>query len=347
MADIPILVIYHKNCHDGCVAAFTVWKYYTERSTADNKLIEFIQIQPGSEAPNTSGKIVYILDVIFSKKELLQMIEDSISLLIIDHHDTSEEILLSIPENCKIFDKTECASTLTWQHFYPEKPLPLLYEYIRSRDLFLNDRECINEFHIAFDIGIRNSNNDFEFEKIIQYCDDSQIYGLINVGKILNGYQKSLVSKSVRNVSFYPIRLKSGKLCIVGYINTSLLASDIASSCLETYPFLDFCASFYIDVSNSLTQFQLRSTDDREDVSVIARDHGGGGQRNAAGFRVYNTNCRLNYEHLNPAPLLCLYNNKEFRVNNMLKNIFTDEYEKLLRDKFSNKTLKISLEFSN
>ena len=346
MAEIPILVIYHKNCHDGCVAAFTVWKFYRERSPQHERLIEFIQVQPGTEAPNTTGKIVYILDVIFSKRELLQMIEESISLLVIDHHDTSEEILDSIPENCKIYDKTECASTLTWSNFYPETPVPLLYEYIKSRDLFLNDREFINEFHIAFDIAIRNANCEFEFDKILPYCDNTQIYGLINIGKILNGYQKTLVAKTVRNLSFFPIRLKTGKLVIVGYINASLLASDIAAACLETYPFLDFCASFYVDTANSLTQFQLRSTDEREDVSIIARDHGGGGQRNSAGVRIYNTSCRLNYEHLNPTPLLSLYNNKEFRLNTHLKNIFTDEYEKLLRDKFPNTTLKIALEFN-
>lgn len=343
MAEIPIVVIYHKNCHDGLVSAFTVWKYYKEKLLNTEPNIEFIQIQPGANTPNTSGKIVYILDVIFPKESLLRMIEDSISLLIIDHHDTAEEILSSIPDNCKIFDKQECASTLTWQNFYPDLAMPLLYDYIKSRDLFLNDREFINEFHIAFDIAVRDANNEFNFERIIPYLDDNSITGLINIGKVLTGYQQSLILKATKNISFAPIKLNSGKLCIVGYINATLLASDIAAACLDQYSFIDFCACFYIDSSASVTQFQLRSRDDREDVSVIARDHGGGGQRNAAGMRLYNTSCRLQYEHLNPLPLLCLYNNQELKLNNYIRSIFDEDYEKLLRTKFPDKTLKISL----
>ncbi len=347
MGDIPILVVYHKNCHDGLLAAFTVWKFYKERlNTIDSNMepaIEFIQVQPGTEAPNTSGKIVYILDVIFSKEALLKMIEDAISILIIDHHETSEEILSQIPDTCKIFDKTECAATLTWQNFYPEISPPLLYYYVKSRDLFLKDREFVNEFHMAFDIAIRDTSNEFNFQRVLPYLDDTSISGLINIGKVLNGYQQSLILKAIKNISFSVIKLTSGKLCIVGYINSTLLSNDIAAACLEEYPFIDFCACFYIDPSNSITQFQLRSTDEREDVSIIAREHGGGGHRNAAGMRLYNTECKLQYEHCNPTPLLCLYNNQELKLNGYIRSIFTEDYEKLLKIKFPEKTLKITL----
>ena len=345
MSEADIVVIYHGgNCHDGFLSAYTVWKYYNEQTLNMTKpKIEFFPAQHNSQPPDVSGKKVYLLDMIFPLDILNMLIEESASLLIIDHHNTSESVLNKISDVYKIFDVSECCATLTWEHFYPDKNLPLLYEYVRSRDLFLNDREYIEEFDISWDLTIRNSDGQFDFSLISPYLQNGEVPKLLSLGCILNRHQRNLISKVIRNISFCPLKLSTGKLVITGYINTSMLANDIGSECLKEYPFLDFCACFYVDSINGLTQFQLRSTDDREDVSVIAKEHGGGGHRNSAGARIYNTQCKLSYEHLNPLPLICLYNDKELKVSNSYATLLTPEYRELLKTKFPNRALKISL----
>ncbi len=59
------------------------------------------------------------------------------------------------------------------------------------------------------------------------------------------------------------------------------MASDAGHILAAGAPF----AAIYIDTPSG-RQFSLRSTDESLDVSEIARAYGGGGHRNAAGFRV-------------------------------------------------------------
>jgi len=61
-------------------------------------------------------------------------------------------------------------------------------------------------------------------------------------------------------------------------------ASDLAHEMLKAYPQAPF-AAVVVDAYGGRT-YSLRSEDGRRDVSEVARSFGGGGHRNAAGFRV-------------------------------------------------------------
>ena len=338
-----IEIYYHRDCPDGHVAAFTLWLNLQDNGAYATN---YHPIQYGYRPPDVTGKIVYILDISFPAHIIETMIEQSEALLIIDHHETAIEQLKSIPEKNKIFDITECGSTLTWKYLYHDKPLPLLYRYIKSRDLWSYDMENTTAFTLAFNLAIKD-NDKYSFELTKKYLDDSEVLGLINVGKILEPYHNDLVESSLSKVCFCPLKYND-KVLIVAYVNTVVsLASDVGNRCMRKYPFVDFCACFYIDIGHEITRFQLRSRDGCQNVSVIAKEHGGGGHRNAAGCSVKGLTSKLNYTHMNSWPLWCIYSDRKFKVKSEhISEILTEEYLQLLQRRFPGKTLNISLDLA-
>jgi nanoRNase/pAp phosphatase (c-di-AMP/oligoRNAs hydrolase) len=62
------------------------------------------------------------------------------------------------------------------------------------------------------------------------------------------------------------------------------LSSEACHQLLQDNPQAAFSACYWDTVTHRI--FSLRSSDDRQDVSEIAKVYGGGGHRNSAGFRV-------------------------------------------------------------
>ena len=103
---------------------------------------------------------------------------------------------------------------------------------------------------------------------------------------------------------------------------------------IEIYPFVDLFAAYYIDGSTQQTQICLRSTDDRVDALWIAKQFGGGGHRNSASLRVNNLTCRLNFEHLDPLPFICMFKRKTYRARWDNLGLLNVDYMNLLKTKF-------------
>jgi nanoRNase/pAp phosphatase (c-di-AMP/oligoRNAs hydrolase) len=66
----------------------------------------------------------------------------------------------------------------------------------------------------------------------------------------------------------------------VRVVNATVLFSEIAGELAEDSPF----GACYFDRHDGKRQWSLRSRDGGVDVSEIAKAHGGGGHKNAAGF---------------------------------------------------------------
>ena len=334
----PVIVIYHGNCHDSHVAAFTLWLQLGDDAT-------YYPTLSGKNPPDVRDKIVFILGIAYPYNIINQMIKDSKALLIIDNHKTYDEDLSLIPEKYKIFDKNECSSSLTWKYVYPNKLMPALYKYIRSRELWTKDMPNTDDFDSAFDLAIRDENGRFAFDMTKRYLDDNEITGLLAVGKIVNTYRSSIIEKIVSKAAFCPVYLKNGDLVVIAYINTPLLESDIGARCMEEFPFVDFCACYVVDSVKQVTSFSLRSTNKHIDVETIAKDHGGTGLRNASTCVIDEVCCRLNYKHLDPLPLFCVFNDRTLMIDHI--GILTEDYIKLIKRKFPGKSLSINLKIED
>ena len=70
-ADKPILVIYHKNCHDGFACAYLLTKYFG----ADN--VKLHAAAHGDEPPDCTGHATYLVDFTYSNEQMLKMQDDA------------------------------------------------------------------------------------------------------------------------------------------------------------------------------------------------------------------------------------------------------------------------------
>ena len=155
---------------------------------------------------------------------------------------------------------------MAWQFFHTSPP-PELIRYIQDRDLWTRSLPGSDEFTVA----LQSYPQDFAV------WDKLTVPQLIEEGRHIHRYYRGRVEDA---------KAKAFRAEIGGYIvpvvNASgWLASDVAGELSEGEPF----AALYYD-EGEWRNYSLRSRGDGIDVSEIARRYGGGGHRNAAGFRI-------------------------------------------------------------
>lgn len=272
-------VIYHHPCTDGFGSAFVAWKYFSTRFP--NRTVIYYPAAIGAAPPNdVIGKNVLICDYSYRKPQLLELLGKVKKLLILDHHKSAQKELADLPEHYRVFDMHHSGAWLTWKFFFPDQPVPRLIEYIQDRDLWTNQLPHIQEFAAWFWL------QPFEFKVYDEYLDATKLERMITTRGAsfieLNNYyiKQALESMAIRFTKL------NGKFYLVGYINSSVLKSDLGNRIVTEFPHLDFAAVYTIDDQAGTTRFSLRSTDNQADVSEIATHLSGGGHRNAAGVVV-------------------------------------------------------------
>lgn len=291
------LCIYHGNCADGFGAAWVVRK-------ALGSDVEFHAASYGQQPPDVAGKNVIIVDFSYPYKTLVEIADQAASVLILDHHKTAQEDLKGVfaaGENyeqfnreCKAeclicnaphigqnFDMTRSGAGLTWDFFFPGQPRPPLINHIEDRDLWLFKLEGTRE--IMADLF--SYPQDFAtWDRL--FADEINWIRLDGVA-INRQHQKTVTDL----VSITKRRMLIGGHDVPVANLPHMFASDAGQLMAEGELF----AGSYFDTPDGRT-FSLRSTDAGMDVSEIAKQYGGGGHRNAAGFRV-----SFNHMLANPA----------------------------------------------
>lgn len=258
------ICIYHGNCADGFGAAWVVRKALGE--------IEFYAATYQEPPPDVTGQDVVMVDFSYKRPALLGMAEKANSVVIIDHHKTAAEDLVDLPSNVTAtFDMSHSGAMLTWEHFFPGQAPPPLLLHIEDRDLWRfalpNTRQiqaCVFSFQYDFQVWDRLMQTDVASlvsdGAAIERKHFKDIYELLGVTKremVIAGYQVP-----VANLPY-------------------VFSSDAGHEMAKGRPF----AACYWDTPDGRV-FSLRSTDDGIDVSAVAKLYGGGGHRNAAGFKV-------------------------------------------------------------
>jgi oligoribonuclease NrnB/cAMP/cGMP phosphodiesterase (DHH superfamily) len=140
-------IIYHQSkpdrpeekgtdCPDGILAAWVAWKAHPDATiwgwAYNTPAPDFFQ--PGDE--------VFIVDFSFAIPTVLEWEQQGVKVTLIDHHETAAkafEEFQNIEKQVKLdfrFDMAECGCTLAWKEFFPDKPLPLMLQYARERDIW-------------------------------------------------------------------------------------------------------------------------------------------------------------------------------------------------------------------
>lgn len=282
------LCIYHGHCDDGFAAAWCVRKALG----ADN--VEFYPGVYQKEPPPHEGRDVIFVDFSYKRAVLERMADQANSILILDHHKTAAEDLADLGKPpawpvweiaafdgtfsrslrmVALFDMTRSGAAIAWDYFIGGAR-PDFIEYVQDRDLWLKMLPFGDEFTIA----LRSYPQEFEkWDSLVE----SGAAALIQQGHGIQRYYRLRVEELKRNA--YPARFAcTSSLCYVA--NAPYFAASEVAGELCQREGAEFGAC-YFEAEGGRYQYSLRSRGDF-DVSAIAREYGGGGHRNAAGFSV-------------------------------------------------------------
>lgn len=273
------LCIYHANCADGFGAAWVV------RQALGAENVEFHAGHYGTPAPDVEGRDVIIVDFSYPYELLVLLGHQARSILIIDHHKTAAEALARLqpaPANFRewaistqrvgtVFDMERSGAGLTWDYFNPGQPRPALINHIEDRDLWRFKLEGTREIQA----NLFSYPYDFEvWDALMRQPISAAIAAGTAIERKHHKDVAELVAGSKRRILIAGHDVPVANL---PYIHSS----DAGHLMAQGEPF----AACYQDTTEH-RYFSLRSSDEGLDVGEIAKQYGGGGHRNAAGFKV-------------------------------------------------------------
>lgn len=300
------IIYYHGGCSDGFGSSFIIWNYFKNlqgKEFADSKNYFGCRFLDPKDSltdeflAKTIDKNIIMCDFSYRLDQLLKIIVLSKSFLIIDHHKTAQAAVRNIPDELKIFNMSKSGVGLTWDYFNPDHELPKFLAYIQDRDIWANKLQNTSEFVTYF------YQQEMSFELFESYLSEDVVKLAVTKGTAWIEYQNILIDRILRKAS-YIIQMIDGQPRIVVYSNSPDLKSDIGNRLFTKIPFADFSVVYDYDIWNNHTTMSLRSTNERLDVSAIAKQFGGGGHRNASGLRYDGCKPVLDFERIDDNGLL-------------------------------------------
>lgn len=276
--DKDTLVLFHGSCTDGFCSAWIANKFYGDKA-------EYKAVNYGENLPDVKGKEVIILDFSYKRDILIKMLDDCKLMILLDHHKTAKSELQPFIINNREeklylkFDEQESGASLTWKYFYPTDLTPKIVEYVKDRDLWqwkLPDSKAISAALASYPFDFKVWD---KLEDQIQFNDSRN--GLIREGEAILRYQQQVVDSACKNAT--EIELDGYKVLS---LNTTTMISEIGEQlCKDRL----FSATYFIR-SDGKKIWSLRSRPNSKDgtcfdVSELAKKHGGGGHKQAAGFQ--------------------------------------------------------------
>lgn len=160
---------------------------------------------------------------------------------------------------------------MTWDFFFPAEPRPKLIDHIEDRDLWLFKLDGTREIQAS----VFSFPYDFAVWDWLMTC---HLPILRAEGEAIERKHHKDVAELV-DVTKRRMKIGGHEVWVANLPYT--LTSDAGHLMARGEPF----AACYWDTPDGRV-FSLRSTDEGQDVSAIAKQYGGGGHRNASGFRV-------------------------------------------------------------
>lgn len=272
------LCIYHGNCADGFGAAWVVRR-------ALGADVEFHAGVYQTPPPDVTGRDVIMVDFSYKRPVLEQMISACRSMIVLDHHKTAIDDLAFLPaafdnwESHKdlekhkavaVFDLERSGAGIAWD-FFNDDVRPLLIDHIEDRDLWRfalpGTREIqANVFSYPYDFVV--------WDRLMSTNPE-----------ILREEGKAIERKHFKDIDEL-ITVVTRRMMIGGHIVPVAnlpytLTSDAGHKLAKGEPF----AACYWDTPDGRI-FSLRSAEGGLDVSAIAKEYGGGGHKDASGFKV-------------------------------------------------------------
>lgn len=306
------ICIYHGNCADGFTAAWAAWKRFGDEWDYHAGIYQ-------NPPPDVTGRDVVFVDFSFKRDVVEAMRKRANSILILDHHKSAAEDLAYRGGNfgidltkytgqltwqrhmdnvtqdmCEgvhdsvycLFDMERSGAGIAWDFFHHGEPRPRLVDYVEDRDLWrfgLKSSREVNAYVFSMIYTFPNWDHiddclEQQFDRVENQGDAIERKHHKDVGELVAATRREMIIGGhwvpVANLP-YTLTSDAGDLMCAPYQSPQLQGEIV------TPPF----AACYWDTPDGRV-FSLRSRDGGADVSEIAKKYGGGGHRNASGFRL-------------------------------------------------------------
>lgn len=257
-----MLTVLHHNDTDGFGAAYAIW---TVRPDA-----VCIPVQYNQSVPEIPAQTTDLMVVDFSyDRQTLEALAAKYKLMVLDHHKTAQQDLEGL--HYAHFDMTKAGCRLAWEHtWFNIKPLPDILRYVEDRDLW--------KFELPFseEVNLYIASLPWDFD----VWDNFDLDTAVLAGKAIKSFRDNQIQSALKNVRRMQLTV-NGCRYEVPVVNASANISELGNEMCKAYPEAPFSVS-YCD-RQDVRSWSLRSIGEF-DVSAVAKEFGGGGHRNAAGF---------------------------------------------------------------
>ena len=272
------IVITHKNCPDGFLAAWVAWTKFKNNAS-------YIGEHPGQKRllymDKLMNKNVYIFDISFPFKFIRNLEKITNKLVVIDHHPGSN-YLNTIQNKNFIYNEKYSAAYLTWKYFYPKKLIPQFIKLISDNDTGTWKMKYSKELSIYLKYKVKLKLKNDHFKKTTNLVSKTKLNKAIETGIIYKEYENQLI-ESIAKIAVKKQWHKYNVL--IANANVPHLGGKIATF-ISQMPNIDI-GIVYRKISDTEILFTMRSNKKNIDLNKIASKYGGGGHKGAASFVFY------------------------------------------------------------
>lgn len=264
-----IVVIYHKNCHDGFGAAWAAWKKFGDSAS-------WVPASYGDPIPEgIEGKEVYVVDFSYDAERLPALERIAKRLVVIDHHKGAQAHVEATKEY--VFRLDRSGAYLAWSYFHPGEKVPEFIRYIDEGDRYdvsLPDYELVG-------IYVFTRKRTFEeFDALYKLLESEQGKAKAEEqGRILIEYRDLILEPALESIHFIDL---AGT--IVPAVNVTFPLdekSHLIHKIYEKYP--PVAMSYRYDEGE--WKCSLRSNGSFN-CTELAKKFGGSGHPGSSGFAI-------------------------------------------------------------
>ena len=275
---------FYHNDMDGKCAGAIVYRYYIkEGNHAKDESCEFIEIAYKDEFPFTrivKDELVVIVDFSLQKPgDFEKLYEITKNIVWIDHHKTAIERHSGFASELKGFrDINKAGCQLTWDYFYGIKTTPEAVQLIADYDMWKFD---FGQRTKNFQLGIKGCpcSPDWIFWNfLLDVGEKGQTGTYVEDGAVINNYQSQQNANLLKNFAFEAF-FEGHKVIAC---NQGMTNSQLFDSAKSDY---DLMMPFIFDGVRYTVSIYTKNPD--IDCSELAKKHGGGGHKGAAGFQCH------------------------------------------------------------
>lgn len=310
----PVTVFYHADCIDGFGAAYAAWRHF-----GANAIYRPLHHGEAWKLDEIAGHQVFILDFSFTPDALKAMAAIAKSVTQIDHHASARQAwgdrlpdsdgltTHHAPERqlTVIFDLQKSGARLAWEHFHPNRPVPLVLRHIEDQDLWNFALPGTRTFCLALRLLPADFLTWNELVEQTPSTETSRYCEMLVSGQAIDVFFQNEVTRLAKSDLRMPARLRGepvdalqaqrhGQAIItdgdlawlasegIAVNANSLFASELGNLLAEQSGSFGLIWQL---AGDGVVKVSLRSKGSY-DVASIAVRYGGGGHQNAAGFRM-------------------------------------------------------------